>query len=232
MASVDRTQTAFRELWCRVGSDCAGKYGTFGPSQARQQPLLARLSSRSIGVLRRCRPTAVLAASRERTSRSGLRRKDGRGVPVGVNLADPRRADARGWGPMWSPPAPRRTDMVPLVVAGVSFVGGVHPKLHDLLETLWTEAISRGYELKTDPTQTWDSVASDSRVHHHPNQPLVRHGGRCQQQVQLAGPGRRRRCAPMACLDLQPIRLPVGRRLLRAEGPDALGVHGDRGGCA
>jgi D-alanyl-D-alanine carboxypeptidase len=76
-------------------------------------------------------------------------------VPVDVNLADPRRADARGWGPMWSPDAPRRTDMVPLVVAGVSFIGGVHPRLHDLLETLWTEAISRGYELKTDPTQTW-----------------------------------------------------------------------------
>jgi hypothetical protein len=45
--------------------------------------------------------------------------------------------------------------MVALDVAGVSFVGGVHPKLHDLFEILWTEAVSRGYELRSNPTQTW-----------------------------------------------------------------------------
>lgn len=76
-------------------------------------------------------------------------------MPHGVNLSDPRRADARGWGAMWSAGAARRTDMVPLEVAGVSFVGGVHPRLHELLEIVWTEGIARGYELKAQPTQTW-----------------------------------------------------------------------------
>jgi len=45
--------------------------------------------------------------------------------------------------------------MVALDVAGVSFVGGVHAKLRDLFEILWTEAVSRGYQLKGSPTQTW-----------------------------------------------------------------------------
>jgi hypothetical protein len=74
---------------------------------------------------------------------------------MAVDLNDPRRADARGWGPMWSATGARRTDMVPLVVDGVEFVGGVHPKLHDLLEIILVSAVAEGYQLKRDPTQTW-----------------------------------------------------------------------------
>jgi D-alanyl-D-alanine carboxypeptidase-like protein len=72
-----------------------------------------------------------------------------------VDLNDPRRADARGWGPVWSATGARRTDMVPLIVDDVSFVGGVHPRLHDLLKIILISAVADGYQLKRDPTQTW-----------------------------------------------------------------------------
>ena len=68
--------------------------------------------------------------------------------------------------------------MVPLEVAGVSFVGGVHPRLHELLEILWTEGIARGYELKAQPTQTGDLRGEQSvgRLHRaitRPARPLT-----------------------------------------------------------
>lgn len=73
----------------------------------------------------------------------------------GVNLNDPRSATERGWGRMWTPNTAPRRDMVPLVVEGVPFVGGVHPELHELLAVLWSEALDRGYKLREKPLQTW-----------------------------------------------------------------------------
>jgi hypothetical protein len=74
---------------------------------------------------------------------------------MAVALNDPRRADARGWGEMWSPGAPPRTDMVPLIIDGIPFVGGVHPKIHELAEVLLLECVERGYRIRDVPRQTW-----------------------------------------------------------------------------
>jgi hypothetical protein len=75
---------------------------------------------------------------------------------VSVNLNDPRRADARGWGPMWAPGRPARTDMVPLTVGGFdrvpkkTFIGGVHPDLEELLRLIINECLRRGYKFKPE----------------------------------------------------------------------------------
>jgi hypothetical protein len=45
--------------------------------------------------------------------------------------------------------------MVPLVVDGIEFIGGIHPQLHDLAEILWLSAVADGYRLLRSPTQTW-----------------------------------------------------------------------------
>jgi hypothetical protein len=52
-------------------------------------------------------------------------------------------ASDRGWGKGW--PTDRRDEMVALVVDGVEFPGGVHSGIHDLMEVLLGESISRGY---------------------------------------------------------------------------------------
>lgn len=45
--------------------------------------------------------------------------------------------------------------MVPLSIGGIAFVGGVHPKIHDLFEMLYVESVERGYRIRSVPTQTW-----------------------------------------------------------------------------
>lgn len=62
---------------------------------------------------------------------------------MGVNLSDPRRADARGWGPGW--PNSQAGRMVGLNVSGVSFPAGVREELRDLVVLLLEESEARGY---------------------------------------------------------------------------------------
>jgi hypothetical protein len=64
---------------------------------------------------------------------------------MGVDLNDPRQADARGWGKGW--PNCQISKIVPLKVGGTPFPGGVRREIHNLLELLLTETEKRGYKL-------------------------------------------------------------------------------------
>lgn len=76
---------------------------------------------------------------------------------MGINLNDPRSATERGFGRMWTPASDDnpRTDMVQLTVLDrdarpKTFVGGVHPLLHDLMQLIVNECTDRGYNLTPD----------------------------------------------------------------------------------
>lgn len=71
---------------------------------------------------------------------------------MAVNLNDPRRADARGWGPGW--PNSQPSKMVGLNVSGVSFPGGIREEIHDLMVILLTESEQRGY-IELHPGWCW-----------------------------------------------------------------------------
>jgi D-alanyl-D-alanine carboxypeptidase len=58
-------------------------------------------------------------------------------------------ASDRGWGAGW--PTDRREDMVELRVDDVDFPGGVHEGVHDLMEILLAESVSRGYVRLRNP---------------------------------------------------------------------------------
>lgn len=61
-------------------------------------------------------------------------------------------ADKRGWGPGWEPgmpigsrPASYPGEIVPLVVRGASFIGGIRVELSELAQLLIEESLDRGY---------------------------------------------------------------------------------------
>lgn len=83
---------------------------------------------------------------------------------MAFDFAYPQTHDAqeRGWGRGWEPGLPIGTrpaswpgTIVPLVVRGVPFAGGIREELHDLAELLIEECLEQGWLLKLDDPGCW-----------------------------------------------------------------------------